>query len=90
MLYIIFALLTDYRILVEQRTAKGRTDITMETEDHIYIMELKFGKTADEALAQINTNHYADAFVMSGKKIVKVGIGFDIKDERNITEWRVE
>ena len=90
MLYIIFALLTDYRIIVEQRTAKGRTDITMETEDYIYIMELKFGKTADEALAQINTNHYADAFVMSGKKIVKVGIGFDIKDERNITEWRVE
>lgn len=90
MLYIIFALLTDYRILVEQRTAKGRTDITMETEDHIYIMELKFGKTADEALAQINANHYADAFAMSDKKIVKVGIGFDIKDERNITEWRVE
>ena len=90
MLYIIFALLTDYRILVEQRTAKGRTDITMETQDHIYIMELKFGKTADEALAQINANHYADAFAMSDKKIIKVGIGFDIKDERNITEWRVE
>ena len=90
MLYIIFALLTDYRILVEQRTAKGRTDITMETEDHIYIMELKFGKTADEALAQINANHYADTFAMSGKKIIKVGIGFDVKDERNITEWRVE
>ena len=90
MLYIIFALLTDYRILVEQRTAKGRTDITMETQNHIYIMELKFGKTADEALAQINANHYADAFAMSDKKIIKVGIGFDIKDERNITEWRVE
>ena len=90
MLYIIFALLTDYRILVEQRTAKGRTDITMETQDHIYIMELKFDKTADEALAQINANHYTDAFAMSDKKIVKVGIGFDVKDERNITEWRVE
>ena len=54
------------------------------------VMELKFGKTADEALAQINANHYADAFAMSDKKIIKVGIGFDIKDERNITEWRVE
>ena len=90
LMYVVFSLLTDYRILVEQRTAKGRTDITMETEDHIYIMELKFCKTADEALAQINANHYADAFAMSGKKIIKVGIGFDIKDERNITEWRVE
>ena len=49
-------------------------------------MELKFGKTADEALAQINSNHYADAFAMSNKKIIKVGIGFDIKDERNINQ----
>ena len=90
LMYVVFSLLTDYRIVVEQRTAKGRTDITMETQDHIYIMELKFDKTADEALAQINANHYADAFAMSDKKIVKVGIGFDVKDERNITEWRVE
>ena len=31
MFYIIFALLTDYNIIVEQHTAKGRIDITMET-----------------------------------------------------------
>lgn len=90
LMYVVFSLLTDYRILVEQRTSKGRTDITMETQDCIYIMELKFGNTADEALAQINANHYADAFAMSNKKIIKVGIGFDVKDERNITEWKVE
>ena len=87
MLYIIFALLTDYRILVEQRTAKGRTDITLETHDHVFIMELKFDKTADEALEQIEAKRYADAFALSGKKVVKVGIAFSVKDERNITEW---
>ena len=90
LMYVVFALLTDYRILVEQRTSKGRTDITLETQDSLYIMELKFGNTADEALAQINANHYADAFAMSNKKTIKVGIGFDVKDERNITEWKVE
>ncbi|WP_337933957.1 AAA family ATPase [Hallella sp.] len=90
LMYVVFSLLTDYRILVEQRTSKGRTDITLETQDSIYIMELKFGNTADEALAQINANHYADAFAMSNKKTIKVGIGFDVKDERNITEWKVE
>lgn len=90
LMYVVFALLTDYRILVEQRTSKGRTDITLETQDSIYIMELKFGNTADEALAQINANHYADAFAMTNKKTIKVGIGFDVKDERNITEWKVE
>ncbi len=90
LMYLVFALLTDYRIFVEQRTSKGRTDITLETQDSIYIMELKFGNTADEALAQINANHYADAFAMNNKKTIKVGIGFDVKDERNITEWKVE
>ena len=67
MMFIVFALLTHYRISVEQRTAKGRTDITLETADHIYIMELKFGKTAEEALAQINNNRYADHYALSGK-----------------------
>lgn len=89
-MYIVFALLTHYRITVEQRTAKGRTDITLETADHIYIMELKFGSSADEALAQIKDNRYAEAFAMSGKKIVKVGICFDVNVERNITKWIIE
>lgn len=90
MLFIVFALLTHYRISVEQRTAKGRTDITLETADHIYIMELKFGKTAEEALAQINNNHYADHYALSGKKVTKVGLNFDVKVERNLTEWIIE
>ena len=73
MLYIIFALLTDYNIIVEQHTAKG--------------MELKFNKSTEEALAQIEVRHYADAFKMSGKKVVKVGLNFSIKDEVNTLEW---
>lgn len=87
MMYIVFALLTHYRISVEQRTAKGRTDITLETADHIYIIELKFDKTAEEALAQINNNRYADHYALSGKKVIKVGLNFDVKEERNLTEW---
>ncbi len=88
-LYIMFALLTNYRICVEQRTAKGRIDITMETADTIYVMELKFNKTAEEALAQIEAKHYADAFKMSGKKVVKIGLNFTVKDEVNCLEWKI-
>ena len=87
MLYILFALLTNYDILVEQHTAKGRIDITMETADTIYVMELKFNKSAEEALAQIDAKHYADAFKMSGKKVVKIGLNFSVKDEVNSLEW---
>ena len=89
-LYIMFALLTNYDILVEQRTAKGRIDITMETADTIYVMELKFNKSVEEALAQIEAKHYADAFNMSGKKMVKIGLNFSVKDEVNSLEWKIE
>ena len=89
MLYIIFALLTNYNILVEQHTAKGRIDITLETADTIYVMELKLNKSADEALAQIEDRRYADAFKMKNKKIVKVGMSFGLKDEVNTLDWRI-
>ena len=89
MLYIFFALLTSYDILVEQHTAKGRIDITLETADTIYVMELKFNKSAEEALAQIETKHYADAFKMSGKMVVKIGLNFSVKEEVNSLEWKI-
>lgn len=89
MLYIIFALLTNYNILVEQHTGNGRIDITMETADMAYVMELKFGKSTEEALKQIETRQYADAFRMKGKKIVKVGINFMVKNGINSMEWKV-
>ena len=88
-LYIMFALLTNYSILVEPHTAKGRIDIMMETDDTIYVMELKFNKSAEEALAQIDAKHYADAFKMSGKKVVKIGLNFSVKDEVNCLEWKI-
>ena len=88
-LYIMFALLTNYSIHVEPHTAKGRIDITMETDDTIYVMELKFNKSAEEALAQIEARHYVDAFKMSGKKVVKIGLNFSVKDEVNCLEWKI-
>ncbi len=88
-LYIIFALLTNYRILVEQRTAKGRIDITLETASTIYVMELKFNKSAEDALAQIDARRYADAFKLKGKPVVKVGLSFSLKDGVNCLEWEV-
>ena len=89
-LYIMLALLTDYRIIVEQHVAKGRTDITMETADTIFVMELKFNKTAQEALDQIEARHYAQAFALSGKKVIKVGLNFQVKDEVNSLQWLVD
>lgn len=90
MLYMAFALLTNFRILVEQHTAKGRTDITMETKDNIYVMELKFGKSAQEALEQIKAKHYAKTFAMKGKHIVMVGMNFTLVDGISTLDYIIE
>ena len=88
-LYIMFALLTNYRIIVEQHTAKGRMDMVLETNDAIYVMELKFNKTAKEALDQIEARHYAETFKMRGKKVVKIGLNFEVEDEVNSLKWLI-
>lgn len=85
-----FALLTDYRIAVEQHTAMGRIDITLETDSIVYVMELKFGKSAQEALAQIASKRYEKAFILKDKQVVKVGLNFAVKDEVNVQEWVIE
>lgn len=87
LMYIVFALLTNFRILVEQHTAKGRTDITMETDQHVYVIELKFVGNAHDALEQINRQRYADAFALQQKTVVKVGINFEVKDGVCAIEW---
>ena len=36
-----------------------------------------------------SAKHYADAFKMSGKKVVKIGLNFSVKDEVNSLEWKI-
>ena len=90
MLYVIFALLTNYDIRVEEHTARGRIDILLETASYVYVMELKLNKTPEEALAQIKDKRYAQAYQQKGNKTaIKVGINFSVKDEVNRLEWIV-
>ena len=88
--YISFALLTGYSISVEARTPKGRVDVVMETQNHIYVIELKFNRSPQEALDQINSRRYAAAFAMKGKQVVKAGLNFSMKDDVNTLEWVIE
>lgn len=91
MMYVIFAILTNYRMEVEQHTHKGRIDITIYTQRRIYILELKFNGSAKEALEQIKSRGYADSFKLDGKPVTMVGINFSLdKDKKNITDWVIE
>lgn len=88
-LFIIFTLLTHFVVDVEVHTPNGRVDVVMETEDTLYLIELKLNKSAQTAMQQINLKQYDQRFARCGKPIVKVGVNFDAK-KGNIEDWIIE
>ena len=88
-LFIIFTLLTHFVVDVEVHTPNGRVDVVMETEDTLYLIELKLNKSAQAAMQQINLKQYGQRFARCGKPIVKVGVNFDAK-KGNIEDWIIE
>ena len=86
-LFIIFSLLGAWAD-VEVRTPRGRVDVVLEMNRHLYLLELKVDGTAAEALRQIDEKRYADRFALAGRPVTKVGVIFDSK-ERNIKDWVV-
>lgn len=52
------------------------------------MMELKFDRSAEEALEQIKARHYAEAFKMRGKKVQTIGLNFEVKDGVNSLKWK--
>ena len=75
-------------IQTEVQTNKGRIDAVIETGDTIYLMEFKIGSETD-ALEQIKRMGYAEKYVPRGKKVMLVGVGFDM-EERNIGNYILE
>ena len=86
--YIIFSLFGMY-VDVEVRTPKGRVDVVMRVADTLYVIELKIGKSAEAAMAQINLKQYPERFSLSGLQVVKVGINFDV-EKHTLGDWIIE
>jgi len=86
---LLYTLLTSFGadIRAEEPTAKGHADLTLLMPKGIYVMEIKYEHTADEALAQIDQKGYAEKYRLDGRPVTKIGISFSSK-ERNITEWK--
>ena len=81
-------LATDYVVRTEERSAAGRCDALIETEDTIYLFEFKLDGTAEEALQQIDDKGYAIQYEAGDKRVVKIGVNFE-KDKRTIERWIV-
>ena len=85
LLYVMFSLFGLY-VDLEVRTATGRVDMVLKMPDKVYILELKFNKSAEEALQQIDVKNYPVRFQQYGLPIVKVGVNFD-GTTRTLSEW---
>ena len=75
-------------VSAEDQTADGRMDIAMKLPDVIYIIELKYGKTADEATDQILKKDYAVRFAHDSRPVVAIGLNIS-EDRRTIDSYKI-
>lgn len=87
---LIYAALMGYGadISAEDQTSDGRMDIALRLPDAIYIIELKHGKTADEALDQILTKDYAVRFATDVRPVYAIGLNIST-DHRTIDSYKM-
>lgn len=75
-------------VRTQVKCAKGRTDMVVWMPDTVYVFELKTNATAQQALAQIDSNAYAIPYQAEGRRVVKVGVRFDV-ETRTPVDWAV-
>ena len=86
---LLYTLLTSYGadLRAEEPTAKGQADLTLLMPKGIYVMEIKYEHTSQEALDQIDRKGYAEKYLLDGRPVTKIGISFS-SEERNIIDWK--
>lgn len=87
LLYLVFSLLNS-KVDVEVKSILGRADVVVQTEDDVFVIELKVDDTVKAALAQIDEKDYAIQWSADGRKVTKCGVSIT-SDKRNITHWRI-
>lgn len=86
--YILNRLLSCYTTLIEKQNSCGRSDIIIESDNDIFIIEFKLDGTADEALQQIEDRQYALPYLQDLRHIHKIGTVIS-STTRTIEEWKV-
>jgi len=84
-MYLIFSTLNFY-VRTQVKCAGGRVDMVVWMSDAIYVFEMKVSDTAQHALEQIDTHNYALPYESDGRRVVKVGVKFNV-DTRAPEEW---
>ena len=85
-LYSIFNTL-NFTIRAEVKTATGRLDLVVSTHTSIFVMELKYDKSPDVALEQIESKQYTLPYMQDHRNVYEVGINFSSK-EKTVVDWK--
>ncbi len=76
------------RTKTEVHTSDGSIDIMVETEDYIYIIELKYDHSAQDALRQIKEKQYARPYLTGSRQLFLIGVSFS-SASRCIEDWTI-
>lgn len=73
----------------ESATSDGSIDITVKTDDYIYVIELKHDESAEKALRQIEEKKYTRKFQFDPRQTICIGVNFSSKTGC-IEDWRIQ
>lgn len=62
----------------------GRIDSVVETENYLYLFELKVNSDPEVALKQIEDKKYYERYLLKDKKIILVGLAFNVDEDLEI------
>ena len=86
--YLIFNLMGAH-MRVEEESAIGRADAVVHMPEAVYVFELKYDGSAEEAMRQIDNKGYLIPYSADGKRLYKIGVNFS-SEQRTINEWVIK
>ena len=86
--YLIFNLMGAF-MKVEEDSAIGRADAVVYMPDAVYVFELKYDGSAEEAIQQIDDKGYLIPYSADGKRLFKIGVNYD-SNQRTIGNWIIK
>ena len=86
--YLIFNLMGAY-MRVEEDSAIGRADAVVYMPDAVFVFELKYDGSAEEAIKQIDEKGYLIPYSAEGKRLFKIGVNYD-SNQRTIGDWKIK
>ena len=86
--YLIFNLMGAH-MRVEEDSAIGRADAVVYMPDAVFVFELKYDGSAEEAIRQIDEKGYLIPYTADSKRLFKIGVNYD-STQRTISDWKIK